>query len=71
MNYQVGEHANWVGTARQFCTEVVIARAGHLPGELVRQQITYDLADPETGKILLFAATECEIEKQTRECGAE
>lgn len=65
-SYSVGDEANWVGTAHAFSSKVRIARAGKVLGS--SDEITCDLADPASGKIVLFAATEREIERMPRSC---
>jgi hypothetical protein len=65
--YQAGDQVNWIGTARLFSRRVTIARA-HLE-RFVTLSLPdvwcYDLADPATGKVLLFSAHAEELEPDT------
>jgi hypothetical protein len=53
----IGDHVNWTGAGRFFAREVVITRAD----PFTFAYATYDLADPQTGEVLLFGATIHEI----------
>jgi hypothetical protein len=62
--YQAGDQVNWIGTARLFCRQVTIANVHfeHFITLNLPDVWCYDLADPATGKILLFSAHAEELE---------
>ena len=62
-DFATGERVNWVGTQHSFSKPVVIAAARfeHYVALNIPDGWRYDIADPVTGKILLYAATASEL----------
>lgn len=58
-DYTEGQIVNWVGTASLPSRKVIIKAAW--PVHFAPGTWLYDIADPDTGEVLLFAATAREL----------